>query len=176
MIHSQRPQMPVYCLVDYDPDGISIFRTYKYGSNSMGHEEHVTIANMQWLGLKSSDIISRSPLRLQTQPDSLDRSQSQDGIVVEDQDAQPEQGSVVVSGIRLPSASAEILVPLKDRDRQRAVGLLTKICDTESFGQEEMDQLREVQLMLILNIKAEIQAVDQMGDMAEWLEAKIGVV
>jgi meiotic recombination protein SPO11 len=39
---------------------------------------------------------------------------------------------------------------------------------------EETEQLRELQVMLMLNMKAEIQAIDNMGDLSNWLDNKIG--
>jgi meiotic recombination protein SPO11 len=33
--------------------------------------------------------------------------------------------------------------------------------------------MRELQRMLMLNIKAEIQAVDNYGDIADWLDRKL---
>lgn len=41
---------------------------------------------------------------------------------------------------------------------------------------EETEQLRELQVMLMLNMKAEIQAIDNMGDLSDWLDVKIGTV
>lgn len=40
---------------------------------------------------------------------------------------------------------------------------------------EETEQLREIQVMLMLNVKAEIQAIDNMGDLSDWLDEKIGL-
>jgi len=38
---------------------------------------------------------------------------------------------------------------------------------------EEMQQKQELQRMLMLNVKAEIQAVDHFGDVAGWLDQKL---
>lgn len=35
------------------------------------------------------------------------------------------------------------------------------------------EQLRELQRMLVLNIKAEIQTVDNFGDVTEWLDERL---
>jgi meiotic recombination protein SPO11 len=44
----------VYGLFDYDPDGIGIFHTYKYGSARAAHEPcNAACPDMKWLGLKS---------------------------------------------------------------------------------------------------------------------------
>jgi meiotic recombination protein SPO11 len=38
-----------------------------------------------------------------------------------------------------------------------------------------MDEIQELQVMLMLNLKAEIQAVDNLGDMTEWLDRRLVV-
>jgi len=40
---------------------------------------------------------------------------------------------------------------------------------------DEIKQQRELQLMLLLNIKAEIQAVDHLGDITDWLDQRLGI-
>lgn len=36
--------------------------------------------------------------------------------------------------------------------------------------------MRELQLMLMLNLKAEIQAIDDMGDLSTWLDDKMAAI
>jgi meiotic recombination protein SPO11 len=36
-----------------------------------------------------------------------------------------------------------------------------------------MEQRNELQLMLMLNVKAEIQAVDNHGDISDWLDRRL---
>lgn len=38
---------------------------------------------------------------------------------------------------------------------------------------EDLEQARELQVMLMLNVKAEIQAIDDMGDLSSWLDEKM---
>lgn len=45
----------------------------------------------------------------------------------------------------------------------------------DELDHEDMEQLREIQVMLMLNVKAEIQAIDNMGDLSDWLDDKIGL-
>lgn len=45
----------------------------------------------------------------------------------------------------------------------------------EELDHEEVEQLLELQMMLMLNMKAEIQAVDDMGDITDWLEDKMNM-
>ena len=151
LINSQHPDLPVYCLVDYDPDGFAIYRTYKYGSNSLSHEQHTTVPNLRWLGLKSKDILCSTQGMIETS----------------------NTGSLVNPDSQLSNPTVDTRVPLTDRDRQRAVGLLGKITDTEESSHEIMCHMREIQLMLMLNMKAEIQTVDQMGDIAAWLDQRL---
>jgi meiotic recombination protein SPO11 len=48
---------PVFGLFDYDPDGIAILSTYKYGSDTLRHEtDSIRCIAMQWIGLDSSHI------------------------------------------------------------------------------------------------------------------------
>lgn len=61
------------CVVDCDPHGIDILRTYKYGSRSLGHEENATVPGLQWLGVKMEDILRNS-----SRPRQEDWSQSYD--------------------------------------------------------------------------------------------------
>lgn len=55
----QRPdsEIPVYCLVDHDPDGLAILSTYRHGSAALVHENaDLIVPRVQWLGLKSGDM------------------------------------------------------------------------------------------------------------------------
>lgn len=52
---------------------------------------------------------------------------------------------------------------------------MREIASAESVENDGLDQMRELQRMLMLNIKAEIQVVDNYGDIADWLDSKLGV-
>lgn len=118
----------VYALVDYDPDGLSIMSTYKYGSLSLAHESSsLNAPSMRWLGI-------RSP-----QSNSL-HSVHQD------------QG----------------LLRLSARDRRKA----SKMLEREMFAEHgpEPEWRREAQVMLMLNLKAEIQLTEaRPGGLVKWL-------
>lgn len=67
-------------------------------------------------------------------------------------------------------------MPLTPNDRktaQRIFGAMT--ARGNELDHEETEQLREIQVMLMLNVKAEIQAIDNMGDLSDWLDEKIGL-
>jgi meiotic recombination protein SPO11 len=58
------------------------------------------------------------------------------------------------------------LLKLTARDRRIAVKMLEK----EMFGEEEW---RELQVMLMLNVKAEIQVLGNGESLGEWLDGKL---
>ena len=67
-------------------------------------------------------------------------------------------------------------MPLTTHDRKTAQRIFKALTARgDEFDHEETEQLREIQVMLMLNVKAEIQAIDNMGDLSDWLDEKIGV-
>lgn len=195
MVHSSRPQLPIYALVDYDPDGISIMRTYRTGGRSLGHEENIDTSQLQWLGIRSRHLPSshqtlEEPRQSQRSGDreivQLDSTPSRhssitryisDGLLSQAQGSQdrisPDStSSQTLSGIE--PCPEESLMPLTIRDRKVAVSLLSRIHDNEGgIDSDDLEETQELQIMLMLNLKAEIQAVDNLGDMSDWLDSKL---
>lgn len=70
------------------------------------------------------------------------------------------------------------MIDLTERDRKTAQRVLSNITRNvrEELGTEESEQRRELQLMMMLNLKAEIQAIDGMGDLSTWLDAKMTAI
>ncbi|OQO15085.1 hypothetical protein B0A48_00467 [Cryoendolithus antarcticus] len=111
---------PVYGLVDFDPDGLAIFTTYKHGSARLSNEHAgLKLAGMQWLGLRSSALANASD------------------------DTHTGQG----------------LLPLTPRDRKRA-----KLMLEWGVLAEEEEMRQELQKMLMLGFKAELQLLDATPD------------
>ncbi|KAI0396769.1 DNA topoisomerase IV, alpha subunit [Xylariaceae sp. FL0594] len=156
------PMLPVLALVDFNPHGMRIMLTYKNGSESLRHEADVTTDRLNWIGPKSSDVLNH-----------------------------PEHGrslstlSEAHASNLWPGASApmhpgnmspfENTLPLSNNDRKLAIGLLDTLLHSEDPESVEMnagsaDHVRELQIMLFLNFKAEIQAVDEAGDLTRWLD------
>lgn len=72
------------------------------------------------------------------------------------------------------AASAEVvgLLPLTARDRRKAISMIRSGLYAEDANQKM--QRRELQVMLMLGIKAEIQVLDQLeGGFERWLRAKL---
>lgn len=61
------------------------------------------------------------------------------------------------------------------RDRIRAARLLATL-DEESHDWEEVEYRQELQAMMFLGVKAEIQGVDGIGGVADWLDMQLGSV
>lgn len=134
-VHNTRPTMPIYALVDYDPDGINILRCYKWGSTALEHEEEAKLPSLQWLGIKSRDLRGTP--------------------------ATPSVGSF------------HRLLQLTKRDRKLAgklIGDLAHETDTDGVVAEAVIEL---QRMLMMNVKTEIQAMNDDGDIATYLEKKL---
>ena len=56
---SRNKPLRFYALTDGDPHGMAIMSTYKYGSAAHLHENaRLSIPQLQWLGLRVSDIIA----------------------------------------------------------------------------------------------------------------------
>ncbi|KAI9712363.1 MAG: hypothetical protein M1820_001576 [Bogoriella megaspora] len=122
----------VYALVDYDPDGICILSTYKYGSAALKHENiGLAVDKIQWIGLNSYQAISA-------------------------------QGS----------NNYQEMIVLSQRDRGKAKWMLiSDVCGEDGL---EPRWRRELQVMLILNLKAEVQIWDSANEgLSDWLLARL---
>ncbi|KAJ4803691.1 Meiotic recombination protein SPO11-2 [Rhynchospora pubera] len=50
------PSITIFALVDWNPAGLAILCTYKFGSISMGLESYRYACNVKWLGLREGDL------------------------------------------------------------------------------------------------------------------------
>ncbi|KAK9103736.1 hypothetical protein Sjap_020990 [Stephania japonica] len=50
------PHMPLFALVDWNPAGLAILCTFKFGSVGMGLEAYRYACNVKWLGLRGDDL------------------------------------------------------------------------------------------------------------------------
>lgn len=53
---SDQLSIPILGLFDYNPHGVRILLTYKYGSTRMGMEAHSYAVDIKWLGVHYSDL------------------------------------------------------------------------------------------------------------------------
>lgn len=68
---------------------------------------------------------------------------------------------------------SESILPLTQHDRRKAVDVMKEVSGVGNMNVDGAEQMRELQRMLMLNIKAEIQAVDNYGDISDWLDGKL---
>jgi meiotic recombination protein SPO11 len=141
------PHVPIYALVDLDPDGIAILSTYKYGSYRLAHEDvtrsdtpGLGLPNIRWLGVKSHHM-SRTPVS-ESDTDTSTMSHLQG------------------------------LMKLTARDRTKAARMLEWNLCAEDGPEQEWRQ--ELQTMLMLNIKAEMQILDELpGGLVSWVSGEL---
>ncbi|KAJ4988601.1 type IIb DNA topoisomerase [Stagonosporopsis vannaccii] len=143
------PHVPMYAFVDLDPDGIAIMSTFKYGSYRLAHEDHIASDNTQALSLPSIRYLG---MRIQ----HISRAQ------MEQHDA--DRGAV-------PELHG--LMRLTARDRTKAVRMLEwDLCSETGL---EQDWRHELQSMLMLNVKAEMQILDELpGGLVPFLCLELG--
>ncbi|KXJ93479.1 Spo11/DNA topoisomerase VI subunit A [Microdochium bolleyi] len=58
-------------------------------------------------------------------------------------------------------------------DRRKATSLLNRLADGISDDVKLVNVVRELQLMLFLNVKSEIQMLDEEGQLANWLDRRL---
>jgi meiotic recombination protein SPO11 len=146
-IADQAPHIPMFALVDQDPDGIAILSTYKYGSYRLAHEKvtpkdtpGLNLPNMHWLGVKRHHV-SRTPV-----------------------------GEGNTSTNAMPELQG--IMKLTARDRTKAMRMLE--WDLCRDGGPEQDWRHELQTMLMLNTKAEMQILDELpGGLVSWLSIEL---
>ncbi|KAH7383513.1 Spo11/DNA topoisomerase VI subunit A, partial [Cadophora sp. MPI-SDFR-AT-0126] len=126
LLSSHHPSVPIYALVDFDPDGLRIMSTYKYGSQSLYHEQNLVVPSVQWIGVRSRDILGS------------DRRDDARG-----------------------------LLRLSARDRRIALKML------EREDKSNQERKRDLQVMLMLNVKAEIQILGNGEKLGEWLDERL---
>ncbi|KAH7330466.1 Spo11/DNA topoisomerase VI subunit A [Rhexocercosporidium sp. MPI-PUGE-AT-0058] len=124
LLSTHHPTVPIYALVDFDPDGLGIMSTYKHGSQALSHEINLAVPSLQWLGVRSRDFLGKE-------------------------------------------ADIRGLLRMTARDRRIALRML------ERGEESDEGRRRELQVMLMLNIKAEIQILGNGERLGEWLDERL---
>lgn len=137
----------MFALVDFDSDGIAIMSTYKYGSRRLAHE-NVTSSGTPTLNLPQLCWLGVQSHQINRTPAS--EGDTEDGTILD------------VQG----------LMRLTPRDRRKACRMLEwGVCAEDGA---ELAWRRELQTMLILNVKAEMQMLEELpGGLAVWLENEL---
>jgi meiotic recombination protein SPO11 len=143
------PHTPMYAFVDLDPDGIAILSTYKYGSYRLAHED-VTSTDAPALSLPNIRWLG-------VKSEHLTRTSEFEN----DKDTTP-------TPLHLQG-----LMRLTARDRTKAQRMLE--WDLCAENGPEHDWRQELQKMLMFNVKAEMQILDELpGGLVSWVSSKLG--
>ena len=163
LAHADFPQLPIFVLVDYDPDGLNIFRCYRYAPGRSAVPSSAENAGMHWLGIKSSNLLNFETVSRRTQ------SPVQEEMRRYHHDTQTGSGRTS-NGSIASTACREPVSQLTARDRKSAISTLSKVSKVSPQDNEAAELQRELQVMLIMGVKAEIQWLDDSGDIVEWLD------
>ena len=161
------PQIPIFVLADYDPDGLNILRYYRLKSDIVSRETNHTAPEIRWLGIKSQHLLERET--------HIDHSVTPSPIDLQPPNSQSSEQSASSRTSISSTQCREPISALSVRDRKLAVGMLEKLHDTGDSS-DALELQRELQVMLMMGIKAEIQWLDEAGNLTQWLELKLGQV
>jgi meiotic recombination protein SPO11 len=150
-------------LVDCDPHGLNIFYCYRYGSCRQRNPSKVTVT---WWGIKTGHILDMENKLINN--NDYRATKNMDAVIYSSQSSS--------SGTPISSTSCrEPVSQLTARDRKLAVGTLKKVHDLLQ-DDEVAEGLRiELQRMLMLGVKTEIQWLDDSGSIAQWLDREMVV-
>ncbi|KAI5461601.1 Spo11/DNA topoisomerase VI subunit A [Mariannaea sp. PMI_226] len=165
LIQTTNPRLPILALMDFDPDGVSIFKCYRYGSQKLSHEAGACVHGMRWLGINSGQLIYNSATNPSAQTDNARHGPKE----------QASEDATAMSRVLISSIYCEDPITyLSLRDRKTANALLKSICDVaDTLDRAEVR--REVHLMLVLSVKAEIEWLDDCGNLNHWLNNAISL-
>jgi meiotic recombination protein SPO11 len=132
-------------------------RTYKHGSRTLQHEQNVTVPALLWLGVKRKDVFNQTITQPPRAQHILDF---------------PPPWITVHHTAQLTNFDYKAN-PLSTVDRRKASSLLKALDSLDALDAEGLDLIGELQFMLMLNVKFEIQAVCDGGNMKSWLDERL---
>lgn len=148
-------------LVDCDPDGLNILFSYRYGSS---RQRSTTDIGITWWGIKTSHVLEMGKKALATTG-----RQPRPGRSNESSQTSNSGGSATSTSCREP------ITQLSARDRKLATSTLKKLNRLSEDDDDVADELGlELQRMLVLGVKAEIQWLDEAGSITHWLDREMG--
>ncbi|KAH7008545.1 Spo11/DNA topoisomerase VI subunit A [Ilyonectria destructans] len=164
LVHTTNPQLPILGLMDFDPDGVNILKCYRYGSQKLAHETNARTPAIRWLGIKSSQLMHIHGAENVNQ--SLDLASSQG--------SQSSALTLATTRTAVSSTSCQDpIIYLSSRDRRAAESALKVLQSSPPGEMEVTEMMRELQVMLNLGIKAEIEWLDESGNLCQWLDQEI---
>ncbi|KEY68070.1 hypothetical protein S7711_06980 [Stachybotrys chartarum IBT 7711] len=158
------PQLPMLALVDFDPDGMNIYRCYRYGAAQLQQEASERPLRLRLLGVTASQILNP------TRPIPGSVSQTEEASQSSQSSSQRDILKTSISS----TACRDPITRLTARDRKLAINTLTKLDQLTLKDDEATELTREIQIMLMMGTKAEIQWLDESGNISNWLDAQMG--
>lgn len=161
LLCSTRPDVPVVVLADFDPDGLNIFRCYWPDTESPAPSSaRPNGLGLRLLGIKSDHVID------------LQASDSRPALTnqVSAFDFQSSSASTQHSASAISTSGRYPAQTLSSRDRKHVRGTLSRVVERGGSDAEVVSLTRELQVMLMMGIKAEIQLLEDSGDLTQWLE------
>ena len=140
----------MFALVDFDPDGIAIMSTYKHGSLRLAHED-VTRADTPGVNLPNLQWLGVQSHHINHAPGN--------------------EGDTTTAAL----TDVQGVMKLTARDRKKAHDMLEwAVCGEHG---SEPAWRAELQRMLVLNVKAEMQILDELhGGLVSWLSKQLEVM
>uniref|UniRef100_A0A0B7K5A4 DNA topoisomerase (ATP-hydrolyzing) n=1 Tax=Bionectria ochroleuca TaxID=29856 RepID=A0A0B7K5A4_BIOOC len=164
IVQRNNPNVPILVLVDYDPDGVNILRCYRWGLSRLPSPKYL---KAHWIGIKARHVLeSRNLQPVQSAPERITHQEQ----AYSSRGGDSAGDSISSISCREPSAQLSV------RDRQLVRGTLRRIqaiITTDESSQEVAEMRYELQKMLMLGVKAEIQWLDDGGNLTGWLEQEI---
>ncbi|PHH80676.1 hypothetical protein CDD80_356 [Ophiocordyceps camponoti-rufipedis] len=133
-------------LTDLDPDGLNIVRCYRFGADSLANDTTTHNNGIHWLGIKTHHVqAAASTTQSQQHRTSISSTTCRDPVSL-----------------------------LSARDRKLARHTLARIAARCPEADTIAEQLRlQTQTMLMMNVKAEMQWLDDAGDLTDWLDEQL---
>jgi hypothetical protein len=161
-INAHAPYLPIFTLTDYDVDGLNIARCYRFSADQTSRSQPTVNLGVRDLGINTAQLLRLSPpLTSPTRPSSTE--------------ALPPAIQSAESTTQESISSAESRGPvdhLTFRDRKVAVGILLALAEYET-DHVAMEMVIELQRMLMIGTKCEIQWLDDSGNLAAWLNDEL---
>ncbi|KAG5980840.1 hypothetical protein E4U55_003571 [Claviceps digitariae] len=160
-----RPDIPIFILADFDPDGINIFHCYLYGLGRLVPESKIYNRSVRWLGIKSCHVQSLEPFLHETADPHYSFGGEQSAMLT------GLSGSISNLNCRSSSSTLE----LSFRDRKSIVDTLERYISCGDYSLINLVLRRELQVMQMLGYKAEIQLLDESGNLDAWLDYNLNL-
>ena len=157
LLGRERPDIPIFVLTDFDPDGLNIFHCYLYGSGNILTDSRANNPSMRWLGIRSHHLTSMETML----PLSIETVNSQPSSLM----------GTTITDISSTAPNEAVLLTL--RDRKAIVDSLARYARRDGGSMRLLR--RELQVMQMLGYKAEIQLLDDCGNLDVWLNRQIEI-